>query len=445
MNSQTPPIGKNTPLSSDPEPRFASASGIRIAALRLLDRLTPWRIIGAAVLLRLVFGLVWVLFVNAPPENVPIAGDTWEQAGADGYIQIARTLLVSGEYAFAPGSFPVHNRPPMQALLLLVFGAWWPSHWFVVWIFGSALLSLAMLLGLRALAKEMNFSDRSLRLLLLLAGFHPYMIFISKTTTFINAAAVLLVIAVLLLFRIRRDPLPYSVLAGLSMGAGALTHGTFLLLPLFSAPFILSQRTIPFSRRIAATVLVIVAALIVVAPWTVRNTQTFDRFIPVVTGNGYHYWKGDAVYFGGNYPMARLYEAETGKRFEEKYYGAVDPDADAVLWKLAKADMFARPERIPLRLLIGTWTFIAPTDGGPRKMLVSALLNIPLVLILLLLFWRRLRSRTLTREQLALAFLLLYIVEAFAFFVSWGSYFTMLLPLALLLTISLFRKNHKAT
>lgn len=143
--------------------------------------------------------------------------------------------------------------------------------------------------------------------------------------------------------------------------------------------------------------------------------------------------------------MARLYEAETGKPFEEKYYGAVDPDADAVLWKLAKADMIARPERIPLRLLIGTWTFIAPTDGGPRKMLVSALLNIPLVLILLFLFWRRLRSRSLSREQLALAFLLLYIVEAFAFFVSWGSYFTMLLPLALLLTVSLARKNHQTT
>jgi heme exporter protein D len=96
-----------------------------------------------------------------------------------------------------------------------------------------------------------------------------------------------------------------------------------------------------------------------------------------------------------------------------------------------------------MRLLIGTWTFIAPTDGGPRKMLVSALLNIPLVIALLLLFLRRLRNHTLTSQQLALSLLLLYVVEAFAFFVSWGSYFTMLLPLALLLAVSLIRKNHK--
>ncbi len=411
------------------------------AIARLLDRLTPGRIIGAAVVLRLAFGLTWMLFINVPPENVPVAGDTWEQAGADGYLQIARTLLLTGEYAFEPGGAPVHNRPPLQVVLLLVFGAWWPSHWFVVWMIGSALLSLCMLLGLRALAREMTLGERAQRVLLLLAGFHPYMIFISKTTTFINVAALLLVLVVLLVLRIRRDPLRYAPLAGLAMGAGALAHGTFLLLPVLAAPYVLGLREIAFPRRAAAAGLIVAAALCVVAPWSLRNLRTFDRFIPVVTGNGYHYWKGDAVYFGGHYPMARLYKAETGKPFEEKYYGAVDPEADAVLWRLAKEDMIARPGRIPLRLLIGSWTFLAPTDGGPKKMLVSAALNIPLAFALLVLLWRRRRS--LTREQLALAAVLLYVVEAFAFFVSWGSYFTMLLPLALLLCLSLVKNERE--
>ncbi len=410
-------------------------------ARRLLDALTPGRIIVAAVALRLLFGLLWMLFVNVPPENVPVEGDTWEQAGADGYLQIARTLLISGEYAFAPGAPPVHNRPPLQVGLLLLFGAWWPGHWYIVWMLGSALLSLSMLVALRALARQMQLDDRGQRLVLLLAGFHPYMIFISKTTTFINAAAMLLVLAVLFVYRIRQRPVRSALAAGFTMGAGALTHGTFLLLPLLAAPYVLSLRALGWRRRITAAVLVIAATLVVVAPWTLRNVRTFDSVIPVVTGNGYHYWKGEAVYFGGDYPMARVYETATGRKFEEKYYGAVDPEADAVLWTLAKADMRAHPGRIPLRLLIGTWTFFAPTDGGPRKMLVSAVLNIPLVLLLLTLIWRRRRS--LTREQIALAALLLYIVEAFAFFVSWGSYFTMLLPIALLLFVSLLKKNHE--
>lgn len=404
----------------------------------MVEHLRPGRIIAAAVVARLLFGLFWMLAVNAPPENVPVTGDTWYQAGADGYLQIARTILLTGEYAFMPGGPPVHNRPPVQVVLLMIFGAWWPSHWYIVWMLGSALLSLLMLTTLRALGEDLSLSPFMLRVLLLLAGFHPYLIFISKTTTFINAATLLLTAVTLMTFRIRRAPLRHAPIAGVLMGIGALTHGTFLLMPLLAAPYILSRRILPAGRRIGSVLLVMLCAAAVVAPWTLRNMRTFDQFIPVVTGNGYHYWKGEAVYFGGHYPMARLYEAETGKEFEEMYYGAVDPDADAVLWRLAKEDMFTRPDRIPLRFIIGTGAFLAPWDGGPKKAAASALMNLPLVVLLLFGFFRRMRSGGFTAEQIALTVLLLYIVEAFAFFVAWGSYFTMLLPLALLLTVSLF-------
>ena len=413
-------------------------NGIRQRLWHRVEHLRPGRIIAAAVAVRLLFGLFWMLAVNAPPENVPVAADTWHQAGADGYLQIARTMLLTGEYAFMPGGPPVHNRPPVQVVLLMIFGAWWPAHWYLVWMLGSALLSLLMLTALHALGRELDLSPRMLRLLLLLAGFHPYLIFISKTTTFINAAALLLTVVTLFTLRIRRAPLRHAPVAGALMGVGALTHGTFLLMPLLAAPYILSRRMLPTGKRIAATLLVILCAAAVVAPWTLRNIHTFDRFIPVVTGNGYHYWKGEAVYFGGHYPMARLYESETGREFEEMYYGAVDPDADAVLWRLAKEDMRARPERIPLRLIIGTGAFFAPWDGGPKKAIASALLNLPLLFFLLYGFFRRLRRGSFTAEQIALTVLLIYIVEAFAFFVAWGSYFTMLLPLALLLTVSFF-------
>jgi hypothetical protein len=62
---------------------------------------------------------------------------------------------------------------------------------------------------------------------------------------------------------------------------------------------------------------------------------------------------------------------------------------------------------------------------------------VPLAVALLVLFLRARRRRTLSREQLAIGILLVYVVAAFAFFVAWGSYFTMLLPLALLLLVSL--------
>jgi hypothetical protein len=395
-------------------------------------------IITSAVLLRLVFGLIWMLAVNAPPENVPVSGDTWDQAGADGYLQIARTLLTTGEYAFEPGGPPVHNRPPVQVVLLMLFGAWWPSHWYIPWMFGSALLALLSMFAVRALARDLKFSPLATRLALLLAGFHPYLVFIAKTSTFVNAAALLLPAALLLVLRIPRRPLLYAPLAGLLMGVGALTHGTFLLIPFITAGMLLARKTLPFPRRLAASAFVVVLALAVVAPWAARNLRTFDRLIPVVTGNGYHYWKGEAIYFGGDYPMAGLYEKATGREFRERYYGAVDPEMDAVLWELAKKDMVARPERLPLRILIGTATFFAPWDRGLAKATVSVLLTIPFLIVMIVLFIRRWRSGTLTLEQLTIALVLTYIVEAYAFFCAWGSYFNMLIPLASILLVSLW-------
>ncbi|MCZ7558257.1 MAG: hypothetical protein M5R41_17805 [Bacteroidia bacterium] len=425
--------------------KHPTAAILREKLFDVIDRFPAVRIITVAVVLRLLFGIGWALFVNAPPENVPVAGETWYEAGADGYIQIARTLLISGEYAFHPGAPPVHNRPPAQALLLLLFGAWLPSHWYMVWMFGSALLSLLMLLGVRTLGRELGLSRRAERIALLLAGFHPYLIFISKTTTFINLAALLLVAVALAALRIRRRPIAQASLTGLLCGVGALTHGIFLLLPLLIAPLTASFRTLRLRTRLLAILLLVVITATVVAPWTLRNMRTFDMAIPVVTGNGYHYWKGEAVYFGGDYPMADVYRRATGKEFEEMYYGAVDPRADAVLWEEAKKDMLARPWRIPQRLAIGSLAFFAPWDSSYSKAVVSGILNLPLLLVLTLFSFQAIKRRSITREHMALIVLLAYIVAAFAFFVAWGSYFTMILPVALTLAVSLWERNAEHT
>jgi len=412
-----------------------------IWALERLDALAPGRIIAAAIVLRLVFGFVWVLFVNVPAENVPVDGETWHSAGADGYIQIARTLLLSGEYAFEPGGDPVHNRPPVQVMLLLVFGAWWPSYWFLVWILGSALLSWLMLHRVRALSQELQLSMRAERVALLLVAFHPYLVFISKTTTFINIAALLLISVAVAVLRLRRRPERYATQVGVLSGLGALTHGIFLLLPVIVMPYIARLPGISRRERIAAMLIPIVITGMIVAPWTLRNMRSFDMFIPVVSGNGYHYWKGEAVYFGGDYPMADVYQRATGEEFREMYYGAVDPRMDAVLWEEAKRDMLDRPWRIPQRLMIGSATFFAPWDSSTVKAIVSAALNVPLLVLMLLFLIRSIRERHFTREQFFLCLLLFYVVEAFAFFVAWGSYFTMLLPTALPLLVSLIMRQ----
>ncbi len=410
---------------------------------QVIGNLRPGRIIFVAVLLRLLFAVFWAVFIDVPSENIPLKGDTYFQAGADGYLQIAHTLLHSGEYAFYEGGPPVHNRGPVQPALFMIFGSWCVDYWYFFWFLGSALISFLYLTVSSKLAKGLGFSRLNINLTLLLIGFHPYLIFISKTSTFINIAMLELVLVVFLFFRIPRRPFPYAGLAGLAMGVGALTHGTFLMLPLFAIPLLLSRKSMLFADRLKSSLLVVVAAALVVLPWTYRNYVTFDMVIPVVTGSGYHYWKGDAVYFGGDYRMRKIYYELTGKEAEMMYFGFVDAEADRVLWEAAKRDMIDRPQLIPLRLIIGTGAFLAPWAGTTGKQLVAALLNIPLTLLLIWLAIRNFRHRRLRYEQYVIGGLLLYIVEAFSFFVSWGSYFNMLVPVTMVLLVSLLEERNK--
>ncbi|GIV43479.1 MAG: hypothetical protein KatS3mg035_0602 [Bacteroidia bacterium] len=60
--------------------------------------------------------------------------------GTDGHFQIARTLWLSGEYAFEVGGKPVHSRPPLHPLLLMITSAWSEKYWFFLWFLVSSFL-----------------------------------------------------------------------------------------------------------------------------------------------------------------------------------------------------------------------------------------------------------------------------------------------------------------
>jgi hypothetical protein len=405
-----------------------------------LLRVSPWTIIGVAVLTRLLFSTAWALWIDIPQSNVPVAGETYYQAGADGYIQIARTLVTSGRYAFSPDGPAVHNRPPIQPLVFVVFGAWSADHWFLFWLVGSAFLWLICLSAIHRMSVDLAFSPLATRATLLAIGFHPYLIFISKTHTFINAAIAVLPVALWLFLRIPRNPIGYGLATGLACGIAALTHGTFLLLAPVLSVLLCFRTDVTPGKRIQAASLCLLVTVALIAPWTLRNYQTFDQLIPVVTGNGFHYWKGDAVYFGGQNRSAELLRRETGRELSIVYFGAENPADDRVLWGLAMQDMRERPLRLIPRILIGVSTFWAPSSGLKYKAMVSALLNWPLLLALFVLLGLHLRRRTLAYHQIVIVVVSAYLCAAFSFFVASASYFNMLLSPMLLLLVSVARQ-----
>jgi hypothetical protein len=272
----------------------------------------------------------------------------------------------------------------------------------------------------------------------ILAAFHPYLIFVTKSTTFVVAATLVLVLVMYLYFRIKGRNLLAAIGCGLACGVGALAHGSFLLLPVVLGFFLLLNSQIAWTRRLTGSLLIGLGCSLVVVPWTVRNYQQFGRFIPIVTGQGIQYWLGETNNFiGARYTLGSIYQAAAGKELEIKYAGAVNPEDDALLWSLAKQDIVRRPVHFVKRFAIGVVGFWMPWYPTEAKALVSAILNFPVLAVIGALIFVLSYRRRLEYHHLVLIGVIAYFNLVFAFFLAMLAYFVMVLPLVFLLLVSL--------
>ena len=186
-------------------------------------------------MIRILF-LVWFLSTTSELNYGPLAGETYLQAGVDGYLQIASTLLKTGEYAFEPGGGAVPFRPPVQPVLMLIFGAWSPDHWYVAWFFGALLIWLATMLVAREIMKILSVDLLWQKMAYLTLALFPYSIFTIKTPGLVVTLTLIMTLFVWSWLRFISFPTGLNaVMAGLISGLACLTHGIFLPLCLIGA------------------------------------------------------------------------------------------------------------------------------------------------------------------------------------------------------------------
>jgi 4-amino-4-deoxy-L-arabinose transferase-like glycosyltransferase len=114
--------------------------------------------------------------------------------------------------------------------------------------------------------------DRAGLIAAALAAFSP--VLISADSAVMSETLLGLLVALWLLVAYRPGR---GVLLGVLIGLAALTRGEALLL-LLAVPFV--------CRRWRESVVALLACLVVLAPWTVRNLSTFDRPVPISTNEG---------------------------------------------------------------------------------------------------------------------------------------------------------------
>jgi 4-amino-4-deoxy-L-arabinose transferase-like glycosyltransferase len=97
----------------------------------------------------------------------------------------------------------------------------------------------------------------------------------------------LVVGAVLAALRFRDDRrLRWVVVSGVLVGLGALTRGNGIVL---LVPLVLLVWGRPWRRwgAVRGPAVLVVVAVLVLVPWTVRNAEVFGRFVPLTTETGY--------------------------------------------------------------------------------------------------------------------------------------------------------------
>jgi len=226
--------------------------------------------------------VVRIVFVKVVRPKVPAIGDATAYhllgehlARGDGYIRPFDDLLLHRVRATAeyPPLFPALLAIPARLGVHSVDG----QRIFVALV-GTVTVVLIGLLGRRVGGRRVGLIAAAL------AALYP-MLFQSEATLMADALYVPLVVTTLLLaYRAHDKPtLARYAALGVAIGLATLTRAEGLLLGVVVTIGCALAAGAPLATRVLRTAVAIGVALLVIAPWTIRNAVRFHAFVPVST------------------------------------------------------------------------------------------------------------------------------------------------------------------
>ena len=210
-------------------------------------------------------------------------------ADPSNYALHARAIAATGQYpasTVAPAGGPTAIRPPgfpyFLAAVYTITGDGVTAGRIAQAALGALIAVLVALIG-----REV-FGLRAGVIAGLLTAFFPPLVVNGLTLLSEPLFVVLELCAVLAVLRWRRTQrLTWVALAGVATGCAFLTRANALLVALVLALAVLPSGRLKEPRAWLALALLVVSALMVVAPWTIRNAREFEEFVPVSTQDGY--------------------------------------------------------------------------------------------------------------------------------------------------------------
>jgi len=269
----------------------------------------------------------------------------------------------------------------MPGVSVILAGLWWftghHSYAAIQWL--QMLLDAAMVVLIYWIARKLRAAPWAALLASFLYAVWPGAILVAKRPTLDTWAGffVIVSVAIFLYARERVTTLWPLVVLGLVTGVGIYFRPFILLLPILLA--LVATPAGGWRRRFSWMAVPTVVALVVLAPWTVRNYYEFHAFIPTRTG------LGEAALEG----LGKIKNDTGAAKYVQRNKPGLkthSPQADSfllkTLWKAIVAD--------PVRYF--------ETVGGRARVLLPCLLGI--------LLWRRRRTEALILVATAVAVVL---------------------------------------
>lgn len=181
-----------------------------------------------------------------------------------------------------------------------------------------------------------------------LSALYPTYVYWTTRIQALTLEILLLIALLLLLLRaMRRDRLSDWAAAGTTLGLAALSKTLYLILVPSFFLWTWLWRHPPGPRLLKNLAVFVFAALLVIAPWTIRNAVTLRAFVPITTNGGFNLWVG-------NNPHA------SGSMFTTDHRGMRETISPEMLGRLAAAGSDVEKEKIFSQ---AAWTYLREHPG----------------------------------------------------------------------------------
>jgi 4-amino-4-deoxy-L-arabinose transferase-like glycosyltransferase len=263
------------------------------------ERMNRLLLVAAIMLLGLVLRVGAIIYLHS-----------WDHPGAMEHRAIAGSLLLHGEFNFAdfgylgPSSVQSPPYPALLAGLYWLFGFDSPQAYFAAMLINALAASIGIGL-MYVLVRRWGGGERVGLTAAVLLAVWPTQVY---AASFAQAIALITTgtLAILVLFDIAVRSGSLWAWIGFSLVGtlSALTEPVLLPLMALSGLLIFGYRRLPLGVRTRNAAILLLAAIVVIGPWTLRNRRVHGEWIPIKSTFWVNVWKGNNPYATGTDRLA---------------------------------------------------------------------------------------------------------------------------------------------